>query len=137
MEEAGCGHRGQVFGSIVQSDRGGKEAECIKGVEVFKYLEIMLDRSDDDWPSVQCNTMKARHVWGRLGELLQREWAESAVLEKFYRAVVQAVLLFGVETLVLMATMMQRLEGTHASFLRQVTCKHATRRRDGSWRHVT
>ena len=33
--------------------------------------------------------------------------------------------------------MIQRLEGAHVSLLMQVTRKHATRRRDGSWRQVT
>ena len=32
--------------------------------------------------------------------------------------------------------MMQRLEGVHVSLLRQVTRKHATRRRCGSWWQV-
>ena len=32
--------------------------------------------------------------------------------------------------------MSQRLEVAHVSFLRQVTCKQATRQRDGSWRQV-
>ena len=35
--------------------------------------------------------------------------------------VVQAVLLFGLETWVLMAEMLQKLEGLHVGFLRQVT----------------
>ena len=116
---------------------GEEEAERIEGLEVFKYLKIMLDRSDDNWPAVQCNNRKARNMWGLLGKLLQREGAESAVSEKFYCAVVQAAILFGAEKWVLTARMMQRLEGTHVSFLRQVTCKQATRRRDGYWRQVT
>ena len=116
---------------------GEKEAEQIEGVEVFKYLRRLLDRSDDDWLVVLRNISKAMQVWGRLGKLLQREGAEPAVSAKFYRAVVQAVLLFGVETRVLSAPMMQRLEGAHVSFLRQVTQKQATQRRDGSWRQMT
>ena len=42
--------------------------------------------------------MHARLVWGRLGELLRREGADPKVAEIFYRAVIQAVLLFGAET---------------------------------------
>ena len=73
---------------------------------------------------------------GRIGKLLQREGAEPKVLLNFYRVVVQAVLLFGAETWVLMDTMIQRLEGAHVSFLRQVTCNQEMWRRDGSWRQV-
>ena len=52
---------------------GEEEAEHIEEVEVFKYLVRMLDRSDNDWPSVIHNIRKARQVWGRLWNLLQRE----------------------------------------------------------------
>ena len=54
-------------------------------------------------------------------------------LGKIYRAAVQAVLLFGAETWVLMETMIQRLQGAHVSFLRKVTRKQSTRRRDLFW----
>ena len=37
-------------------------------------------------------------VWGHLRKMLQREGSDLAVLAKFYRAVIQAVLLFGEET---------------------------------------
>ena len=37
--------------------------------------------------------------------------------EKFYRAVVQAVLLFGAETWVLLSAMLNKIEGVHVGFL--------------------
>ena len=76
-------------------------------------------------------------MWGRLGKLLWREGAYLTFLEKFYRTAVQAIIFFGAETWVLTETNKQRLEIDHVSFLRQVTHKQATRRRDGSWRQVT
>ena len=96
-----------------------------------------MERSYKNWPSVMRNIMKSRHVWGRLGKLLRREGEEPTVSEKFYREVVQAVLLFGAETWVLTETMMQWLEGAHVILLRQVTRKHATWWRNGYWRQVT
>ena len=42
---------------------GEDEAEHIKRVGRFKYLGILLDRSDDDWPAVLHNIRKARQVW--------------------------------------------------------------------------
>ena len=72
----------------------------------------------------KCHTTllkKVRQVWGRLGKLLQREGMEPEVSEKLYHTVVQAVLLFGVETWVLLAPMMKSLEEENVSFLRQVT----------------
>ena len=96
-----------------------------------------MDQSDDDWQSVLRNTRKVSQVWGRLRKLLQREGVEMAVSEKFYCSVVQAVLLFGAETWVIMVPMMQVLEGGHVSFLWQVTRRQETRWKDGSWRQVT
>ena len=51
---------------------GEEESEFIEGVEVFKYLGRLLDRSDNNWPEVLQNIRKAIQVWGRLGELLLR-----------------------------------------------------------------
>ena len=47
-----------------------------------------------------------------------------------------AVLFFGADTWVLMKKMIQRLEGSHVSFLRQFTRKQGTWWRVGSWRKV-
>ena len=96
-----------------------------------------MDRSDNDSPSVLSNIRKVRQVWGRLRKLLWREGAELTVSEKFYGAVVQAVILFGVETWVLTDTIIQQLEGAHVSSMRQVKHKQSMRKRDGSWRQVT
>ena len=53
--------------------------------------------------------------------MLRREGADPLISESFYCTVVQAVLLFGSETLLLMAEMLQKLEGLHVSFIWQVT----------------
>ena len=37
---------------------GQEEAECIEGVEVFKYLGLLLDRLDGNWIEVLRNTWK-------------------------------------------------------------------------------
>ena len=66
--------------------------------------------SDNYWPAVLCNIRKSRQVWGRISKLLWREGADPTVLEKFYHAVVQTVLLFGAETWVITETMRHRLK---------------------------
>ena len=52
-------------------------------------------------------------------------------MEKFYCAVVQVVMLFGAEILVLLAPLAQRLEGVYVGFLKQVTKSNSKRLRDG------
>ena len=54
----------------------------------------------------------------------------------FYRSVVQAVLLFGSETWVLLAEMSRNMEGVHVILLRQLTGQKAARQRDMTWRSM-
>ena len=89
-------------------ENGAKNTEV---VEVFKDLERPLDQSDNNWPPVLRNIGNARQFWIHLGQLLQREGVDLLVLKKFYHAVVQAVLLFGTETWMLLATMSKKTRG--------------------------
>ena len=50
-----------------------------------------------------------------------------------YREVVQAVLLFGSESWVLLTSMERMVEGTQTGFLRQIIGNHERRRTDGTW----
>ena len=58
-----------------------------------------------------------------LGILLRQEGEEPKVSEMFYRGVVQAVLLSGSETWVLLAAMERKVEITQAFFLRHIMGK--------------
>ena len=64
---------------------------------------------------------------------MRREGAYPITSEAFYRAVVQAVILFGEETCVFSAAMEKRIVGFHTDFLRQVKGKRARRRHNGIW----
>ena len=55
-------------------------------------------------------------------------------MDIFYRAVVQAVLLFGSERWVLSAAMDKRLEGVYVVFFLEVIGKTARRQWDGTWK---
>ena len=67
-------------------------------MSTFKYLGRPLDQTDDNWPAVRWNITRLGKVRERLGEFLRREGEDPRVTEMFYRAVTQAVLLFGLET---------------------------------------
>ena len=105
-----------VFQSV-----GGAGDNTVDNITTFRYLGRPLDQTDDDWPAVWQNIMRARSVWGILGTLLQREGEEPRVSEIFYRALVQAILLYGSETWVLFAKMENKVEGVHTKFLRYIT----------------
>ena len=51
----------------------------------------------------------------------------------FYRAVIQAVLLFGSKTCVILAGMQWKVEGAPTGFLWKITGKRALRLTDGTW----
>ena len=94
--------------------------ECFEGADSFNYLGRVLHRSYKDWTEVFRNIWRSIQVWGWLCKLRRKEVAEPIVLEKFYRVVVQAVILFGFETWVFLSAMLQKLEGVHVSFLRKM-----------------
>ena len=66
-----------------------------------------MTEGDDGWSAVAGNLAKARKSQGRLQGILSREGATKRVLGKFFKAVVQQVLLFGAETWVV-SPMMER-----------------------------
>ena len=63
----------------------------------------------------------------------RREGDYRKVAAMLYRAVTQAVLLFGLKTWVLLTEMERTVEGTHTSFLRQTMGKQVRRKADGKW----
>ena len=68
----------------------------IESVPRFTYLGRVMTAGDDDWPAVAGDLAKARKSWGRLQGILRREGATPRISGKFFKAVVQQVLLFGV-----------------------------------------
>ena len=85
----------------------------LERVEVFQYLGCLLSQDDDDIQAVQSQLRKARGTWARIGQVLRKENAPPLVSAKFYKAIVQSVLLYGSETWVLSPAALARLEGFH------------------------
>ena len=79
----------------------------------------MLTAGDDDWLAVVGNLGKARKSWGRLSWILIQEGADPKVLGYSYKAVAQAVLLFGAKMWVLAPRMDQALY----NFQHRVACR--------------
>ena len=94
---------------------------------------MTLKHTDNDWPEVCWNIVKARAVWRRLVKLLQKEGADNRFSDLFYREVIQAVLLLGLESWDLLYAMIRAVEGTHMGFLCHITGKGVRRQTDGAW----
>ena len=83
------------FGEMEFSMEGGEGCDRVEGVATFRYLGRTLDQTDDNCPAVQRNIICARSVWGGLGTLIIQEGTNPRVAEIFYRAVAQAILMYG------------------------------------------
>ena len=92
----------------------------LTAISSFRYLRQMLSSSKDDWPEVEKNLQRARGKWGRLVKILEREGADRIMVGRFYVSVVQAVLLFGSETWVLISRSEKSLKGFHHRVMRRM-----------------
>ena len=99
--------------------------EDLERVEVFKYLGRLMSMDDTDTQAIRDNLSKARKVWKRLHRLLRGENMTPRVCGMFFKAVVQAVLLYGSETWVLTESAMRCLEG----FYYRAACRMARENR--------
>jgi hypothetical protein len=100
------------------------EGEVLKKVELFRYLGRILAQDDDDVRAVRSQIKKAWVIWARVGQVLQADNTPPKVSTKFYKAVVQSVLLYGSETWNLTTTALSRLEGFHIRAAYRMAKKH-------------
>ncbi len=71
---------------------------ALKKVKVFKYLSRMMAQDNNDVQAVRHQLRKAWGTWARVGQVLRSENVTPWVAAKFYKAMVQAVLLYGSKT---------------------------------------
>ena len=95
--------------------------EPIKNVSELRYLGRVLTAGKDDWRAVIGNLGKAQKSWRRLSRVMGREGEDPKVSGNVYKAVAQAVLLFGVETWVLTQSMEKALYSFQSRVARRLT----------------
>ena len=94
---------------------------------MFRYLgACLLSQDDNDIQAVRGQLCKARGMWARVGQVLRKENSPPRVSTKFYKAIVQSVLLYGSKTWVLSPAVMARLEGFHIHAAYRMAKKHTT-----------
>jgi hypothetical protein len=67
-------------------------------------------------------------MWARVRQVLLKENAPPRVSDKFYKAIVQSVLLYGSKTWVLSTAALARLEGFHLRAACRMAKEHVPRR---------
>ena len=105
--------------------------DVLEQVEVFKDRGRLLAQDDADIQAIRSQLRKARATWARVGQVLRSKNASPRVVAKFYKAVVQAVLLYGSKTWVLSSTALARLEGFHIRAAYRMAKKNKPRRGPG------
>jgi hypothetical protein len=103
-------------------------------VEASKYLGRLLAQDDDNIQAIRAQLQKARGTWAHVGQVLRVENVPPQVAAKFYKAVVQAVLLYGSKTWVLSMAALTSLEGFHIRAAYQMAVRHKPRRGPGNRR---
>jgi hypothetical protein len=84
----------------------------------------LLSQDDNDIQAVQSQLCKARGTWARVGQVLRKENAPPRVSAKFYKAIVQSVLLYGSKTWVLSTAALARLKGFHLRAAYRMAMEH-------------
>ncbi len=107
--------------------------EDLERVEVFKYLGRLISFDDADNQAMRSNLKKAQGCWARVSHVLRAENATPKTCGIFYKATVQAVLLYGSETWSLSPSSMKRLERFHIRAAWRMSGKRPERNVDGSW----
>ena len=108
----------------------------LKRVEVFKYLGHLKSMDDEDGPAVNANLRKARRAWARLSKVLRGKNAAPGTSASFYRATVQAVLLFSSETWSVTPSLVKRLEGFNVRCAWRMNRTNVPRRgHGGAWEY--
>jgi hypothetical protein len=75
--------------------------EELENVDQFSYLGRPILANDDDIGAIRHNITKARKKWQTLSQILTRQGARPKIMGVFYKAVIQAILLYGSETWVM------------------------------------
>ena len=112
---------------------------CVRPLEMvtsFKYLVQVTSSADDYWPAVVKNLSRASKLLSSMSRIFSREGAAPRVYGFFFKAVVQAVLLFGAETWVVTPRMGKSLGGVQTQVDRRLTGRLLQRTLDRSWRYT-
>ena len=102
-------------------------------VTSFKYLGRLILETEDNWLAVVKNLAWVKTVWSRMSRILSREVAAPRVSSLFFKAVIQAVLIFGSETWVVTPRMGKALGGFQTQVSRRMMGQLPLRTTNGTW----
>jgi len=107
--------------------------QVLKKSRQFRYLGRIIDDEDDDNHAALRQLARASEKWGRIGRVLQSEGVSPRVMGYFYKAIVQAVLLYGSESWTVSETIIKQFRSFHARVARYLCKRHIRLLPDGTW----
>ena len=103
-----------VGGGVVRYRDGNKSIwDTLASVTSFKYLGRIILGLYEEWPVVVHNLWQSRQKWAHMSSVLSREGADARTSGRIYVAVVNVVLLYGLETWVTTPHIGRVLVGLH------------------------
>ena len=105
-------------------------------VNSFWYQGRVILAADYDWTAVVINLSRVRAVWKRMMRILSRKGVEPRVSGFFLKTVVQAVLLFGLETRLVTPCMGRALVMFQYQVARRLTGRLPRRKTDRKWEYT-
>ena len=100
------------------------KGEPIERVREFLYLGRWIFDSDDDTETIKRQINKTKYRWMRLSRVLKRRDANPLIMGSFYKAVIEAVLLYGSESWVISENNMKNLRSFHNKCARHMVGYH-------------
>ena len=102
----------------------------------FKYLRRVISETEDNCPEVVSNLAQGKTVWRRMSHILSREGTTPLVSGFFLKVLIQAILIFVVETWMVTPRMGTDLGGFQTQVARRLT-RHFPRRATDRTRKYT
>jgi hypothetical protein len=94
----------------------------------------MNGKIGNDWHAIMYNITKARQRWAMISKILTWQGSTPKVMGYYYKAVYQAILLYGCETWVISSATYKRLESFHHRIARQISrCRIHVDPNTGEW----
>ena len=97
----------------------------LERVNHFSYLGQYITCNNSDWPAVFKNLKKACQKWALIAQPLLNTGVPPPVVGLFYKAIAQAILLYGCKTWVITPPMLQALTGFHHKVAQRITNRTA------------
>ena len=105
----------------------------IDKVTEFKYLGRILHEKDDDQYAAIRQLNRAKQKWARISKILTTQGVEPRVKGYFYKAIVQAVLLYGSESWCMTKATVKKFKSFHMRVARYLSGRHIKPLEDGTW----